>query len=138
MTAIVQISELHNEYRLQGTLDSLLIGPAAPKMRIYDDTGSPQMPALITDAATGNLLVEVVLEDPVGTIDNGELAWAIPDDALVMVTGDAFWAEFVDGNGDVNTRCTVTGVGGDGPIRLVETHLLAGSALRVAPGSKFR
>lgn len=128
---MIRISELHNEDRLQGTINNLARGPSPAKLRIYDNSGTPAIPAAITDAPTGVLLCEVTLQEPLGTIDNGQLTWAIPDDALVIGTGTAHWARFIDGNGNASIDCTVTDTAGAGPIKLLEIDLLAGGALRV-------
>lgn len=128
---LVRISQLHNEDRLQGTLTNLARGPANPKLRIYDDSGTPQIPASITDSPTGVLLCEVTLNEPVGTIAGGVLTWAIPSDALVTVSGVAKWARFIDGNGATSLDCDVSGTSGNGAIKLSDVNLIAGGSLRV-------
>lgn len=128
---MIRISELHNEDRLNGTLTNLARGTGTAKLKIYDDSGTPQIPAAITDAPTGVLLATIVLEEPLGTIDNGVLTWALPDDALVVATGTAYWARFEDGDGNASIDCTVTDMAGAGPIKLLDVNLLAGGAVRV-------
>lgn len=129
---MIRISALHNEDRLQGTLTNLARGATPAKLRIYDNSGSPQIPAAITDSPTGVLLCEVTLKEPLGTVSGGVLTWDLPDDALVIASGTAYWARFIDGNGAASIDCTVTNTAGAGPIKLVDVNLLAGGSLRVA------
>lgn len=128
---LVRISQLHNEDRLQGTLTNLARGAANAKLRIYDDSGTPQIPAAITDGPTGVLLCEVTLNEPLGNIASGVLTWAIPADALVTASGVAKWARFIDGNGAASVDCDVTDTAGNGAIKLADVNLIAGGSLRV-------
>lgn len=128
---MIRISELHNEDRLQGTLTNLARGTSPAKLRIYDNSGTPQVPTSITASPTGVLLCEVTLEEPLGTIDDGVLTWDLPSDALISASGIAHWARFIDGNGNASIDCSVTDSAGAGPIKLAELNLLAGSSLRI-------
>lgn len=127
----LRISSLHNEDRLQGTLNNLARGPVPAKVRFYDDSGTPQVPASTSSAAVGVLLCEVTLKEPLGTISGGVLTWDLPDDALVLATGTVKYARFIDGNGAASIDCSVTNTSGDGPIKVLDTNLLAGGSLRV-------
>lgn len=126
----MEISPLHNEYRLQGTVNFLALGTANAVLRIYDGDA----PAFGGTPA-GNLLVEITLVEPVGTIAGGVLTLTPTDEAIVLVTGAATWARILNGDGAIGMDgVTVSDLAGSGQIKLPSTTLYAGGYTRLASG----
>ena len=119
--ADIDISQQHNEYRLEGTLQHLSLGPAAPKMQVY-----PLPRPAPGDPPTTPLLVEIELDDPPGVVSSGVLPITATGTFLVVNSGEAGWARFVNGSGEWSIDARVSDASGDAPVRLSDTTLFAG------------
>lgn len=128
---MILISEEHNEDRLAGTLFNLMRGPNPAKIRIYDDSGTPERPAAITDAPVGVLLAVATLLDPPGVVEDNKLTLSLPPDALVLATGTARWARISTGEDSPSLDCDVSLIAGAGELKLLTIDLLAGGAVRL-------
>lgn len=122
------ISPAHNEARLGGTLAFLDAGAANAKLRIYKGTrpADPQ-----TAANPADLLVEITLSKPAGSVSGGELALTQEEDGLISATGTASWARCINGNGVVAFDADCSGTDGAGDVKLPTTSLLAGGGCRL-------
>lgn len=128
---MILISQLHNEDRLNGTLNNLMRGPNPAKIKIYSAGAPTQRPAAITDAPVGTLLAVFTLIDPPGTVASGKLTLSSPPDALVLADGTARWARVENGDGNASFDCDVSDNAGSGEIKLTTIALLAGGAVRL-------
>jgi len=124
----VSITQLHNEDRLNGTLNNLNRGPAAAKLRIY---GAPR-PANASEAVgAAPLLAEFALDDPPGAVSSNELVLTPVDDALVLADGTAVWARGINGDGDTSFDCDCSDNAGSGEVKLQTVSLLSGASVRL-------
>ena len=128
---MILISQLHNEDRLNGTLANLQRGPNPAKIKVYSAGTSPVRPAAITDAPVGTLLCTITLDDPPGAVLNNKLTLTLPDDALVLVDGQASWARIENGDGNASMDCDVSTAAGSAELKLQTIDLLAGGAVRL-------
>lgn len=128
---MILISAEHNEDRLAGTLVNLLRGAGTAHIRIYDDSGTPERPAAITDAPTGVLLATFNLTSGIGSVTGNKLVLELPPDALVAADGTARWARISNQDDDASIDCDVTDTLGTGEIKLQTVTLLAGGAVRL-------
>jgi hypothetical protein len=105
--------------------DAIDAGSGAGKLRIY----SGSQPANANTAASGTLLLELVLQDPCGTVTSGVLTFdispAITDDALATAT--AGWGRFLDSD----DNAVIDGLVGS-EITLTDTTLDSGQTVTVA------
>lgn len=118
----LDISVLHRTRRNEASLALASEGTGASKIRIYDAPG-------------GTLLGVRTLADPCGAIvvETGrvQLAQATVDD-LVTTSGNAGYAEWVNGDNIVIATGAVTDAAGAGPFKLTSgTALYAGGILRL-------
>lgn len=125
---MLAISPAHNEARLGGTLAFLDAGAAHAKLRIYKGTrpADPQ-----TAANPADLLVEITLSKPAGSVSSGELALTQDDDGLITATGTASWARCINGAGVVAFDADCSDSAGAGDVKLPTTSLLAGGGCRL-------
>ncbi len=119
--ADIDISLQHREYRLEGTLQHLTLGPNPPKLRIY-----PLPRPAPGDPPTTPMLVEIELDDPPGAVSAGALPLTATGTSLVVNSGDAGWGRFVNGNDEWSIDARVSDTAGDAPVRLSDTTLFAG------------
>lgn len=120
---MIAITQAHNEARLAGTLSFLDSGTQPARLRIYDC----QRPATPSDQPAGDMLVEIALTRPSGTIANGALTLTASGPAMVLRTGTAVWARLVSGS-DVTAMdmdCSDAS-SGTGDCKLVSTTLYSG------------
>lgn len=123
----VAITQEHNEARLAGTLAFLDEGTDPARLRIYGGT-RPATPAM---APTSEMLVEIRLTKPAGTIAGGLLTLTQQEDGLIMVTGVATWARLVNGNDVTALDLDCSGTDGNGDVKLASTNLYQGGAARI-------
>ena len=123
----VTISAAHNMARLQGTQAFLDAGSDPARVRIY----AGDRPATTSDQPTGDLLVEIALTKPCGTLDENGLHLTQADDGLILVSGVATWARIVSGTGAVAMDVDCSAAGGHGEIQLATTQLYAGGSVRI-------
>jgi hypothetical protein len=96
----VHIATAVRTSRATAIRDAIDAGSGPGKLRIY----SGAQPATANTAASGTLLLELVLEDPCGTVTDGVLTFDITpaididDDALSTAT--AGWGRFLDSDDD--------------------------------------
>lgn len=121
----VGITTAHNEARLTGTRDFLDTGAGYARVRVYDGTRA----ATVNDAPSGNLLVEIALTKPCGTVGSGQLPLTQSGDGTVATTGTATWARVVNGAGATAFDCDM-GVGA-GELQLANATLYAGGSTRI-------
>jgi hypothetical protein len=123
----IQITQAHNEARLQGTLGFLDTGSNNARVRIYGGT----RPASVTDEPGTALLVEIELTKPSGTINSGLLSLTQLQDGLIQNSGIATWARAVNGNNAVAFDCDA----GEGPgaweVQLAQAQLFAGGDAKI-------
>lgn len=124
----VSITTQHNEDRLAGTVAHLTRGAGVPRLRLY----AWPRPASANEAATGALLADIELLDPPGTVAGGVLTFATPPDGLVLVTGTAAWARFLNGEENASIDVDVSDLLGTGEVKLESVALIAGASVRVA------
>ena len=122
------ITPAHNEARLGGTLAFLDAGAAHAKLRIYKGTrpADPQ-----TAANPADLLVEITLTKPAGSVSGGQLALTQDEDGLITATGTASWARCINGAGVAAFDADCSDSAGAGDVKLPSTSLLAGGGCRL-------
>src|SRR5574343_80518 len=114
----LSISASHNSARLEATRAFADTGAANSRIDIYS---GPQPAA--GAAATGTLLVSVVLAKPCGTVAGGVLTLTQQDAGgdLIAQTGDAAWARWVNGADVWVGDGTVSDAAGAGDFKLAGT-----------------
>ena len=119
---MIAVTQRHNAARLAGTLADLDAGTGSARLRLYGGT----RPATPNEAPASELLVEIVLTKPAGTIADGALTLTAVEDGLIQTSGLATWARFV--TGDDATAFDADAGEGPGPweVQLVTTQLYAG------------
>lgn len=130
---ILTISAALNEARLQGVLNFLAQGDDNAWAEIYDGI----QPA--HGGAATNLLVNITLVEPFGTISNGVMAVTPTLEYLILASGIATWARFYNGNGQIAFDCNCSAVNGNGVIKVASldpdiAQLYAGGLTRIASG----
>lgn len=123
----VAITVEHNEARLAGTLVFLDAGPEPARLRIYGGT-RPPTPATVPSS---EMLVEIRLTKPAGTISGGLLTLTQQEDGLITATGVATWARLVNGNDVTALDLDCSGTDGDGDVKLTSTNLYLGGDARM-------
>lgn len=126
----MEISAALNNYRLTAVISFLALGATNAKVQIYDGT----QPAL-GETPTGNLLVEVLLVEPIGSVADGVLTITPTDEYMIVATGTATWARVVNGDGTLAWDCAVSDLAGEGPLKLSSTLLYAGGYTRIVSGA---
>lgn len=126
---MIQISTELNEYRLNGVIAFLSGGAENARAHIYDGA----RPALGGEPV-GNLLVSIVLMEPLGTVENGLLTITPTNEVMIGNTGQATWARIVNGNAALAWDCDVSDLNGTGELRLPSTTLYAGGYTRIVSG----
>lgn len=128
MTTGVTISQRHNEARLTGTMTDLDTGSGNARIRIYDGT-RPASGGTVT-----NLLVEIELDKPSGTVASGLLTLASSDLPLITTSGVATWARVICGDNAFAFDCDVSDTAGSGQVKLPSTTLFAGGKTQLVSG----
>lgn len=126
----MQISSALNDYRLAAVISFLAIGTTNAKVQIYDGT-QPAFGGTPSDVP----LVEILLVEPCGTVEDGLLTLEPTDEYLITRSGTATWARVINGNGDLAWDCAVTDLNGAGPLKLSQTTLYAGGYTRLVSGA---
>ena len=116
-----------NDARMTGLLNYMDTGASHARIRIYGTS----RPGTAGGSAGGTHLVEIVLDDPSGSLVDHELVLVSSVDAFITTTGVAVWARIVNGNGDFVLDCDVTVLAGDGEIKLNTLNLYAGGLVRL-------
>ena len=115
--------------RVTEVLDAIDAGSAAGKLLIYDGT---QPANADTAVSTQTKLLELVLNDPCGTVSGSVLTFdvdpAITDDALA--TSTATWGRFTDSDGNAVLDATV-----GTEITLSDTSLETGQTVTFTSGT---
>lgn len=124
----VDISQAHNEARLEGTRLFIDSGPGVGRVRVYDGT----RPA--PGGAPTTLLAEIPLDDPCGVVANNQLVLSSSTIALVAATGLATWARIVNGNGAWVLDSEVSDMSGSAAIKLSNVNLFEGGKVELASG----
>lgn len=112
------LSAAHLSARLEATRAFADTGVQNSRIHLYATT----QPA--TGAAPGGTpLVTLLLTKPCGTVTGGALTLEQADVGgdLIMATGAALWARWVNGNDDLVADCTVSDAAGAGDIKLSGT-----------------
>ncbi|MFT4269188.1 MAG: hypothetical protein QM586_18550 [Xenophilus sp.] len=126
---MIQISTDLNDYRLNAVVNFLAIGTDNARVLIYGGT----RPAFGATPA-GDLLATIVLVEPIGEVENGQLTITPTDEALIDTSGAATWARIVNGDGALAWDCDVSDLNGAGELRLPSTTLYAGGYTRIVSG----
>lgn len=124
---IADISDGLAGARLEAVVAYLDTGTGNAKIRIYD--GTKVDPPGDAPGAGNHLLAEVTLDKPCGTVTSGVLELTAADIPLVLTSGTATWARFINGNGDWAIDADVSTDAGTGFVRLDSTTLYAGGKL---------
>lgn len=111
------LSQAHQEARHRGSLSHLDSGTGNVRIRVYD--GIPPT----TGAVTSNLLVEILLDKPSGSIGNGILTLLSSSINLVSNSGTATWARVITSAGDIAFDLSVSDMTGSGDLKLISTTL---------------
>lgn len=126
---MIQISSALNDYRLNAVVNFLAIGTDNASVRIYGGV-RPAFGA----APSGDLLATLVLIEPIGDVEDGELAITPTAEALIETSGEATWARIVNGDGELAWDCDVSDLNGTGELRLPSATLYAGGYTRIVSG----
>ena len=126
---MIQISNALGDYRLNAVVNFLAIGTQNASVRIY----SGVRPALGA-TPSGDLLATIVLVEPIGEVEDGQLAITPTAEALIETGGEATWARIVNGDGTLAWDCDVSDLEGTGELRLPSTTLYAGGYTRIVSG----
>lgn len=119
---MIAITQRHNEARLAGTLADLDSGTESARIQIFGGL----RPSTPDAAPTSDVLVEIHLTKPAGTIAAGALTLTAAEDGLIQTSGIATWARFLSGDG-ANAFDADAGEGpGPWEVQLVSTQLYAG------------
>lgn len=112
------LSAAHHSARLEGTRAFADTGVQNSRIHLYATT----QPATGADPG-GTPLVTLLLTKPCGTVAAGALTLEQADVGgdLIMATGSALWARWVNGNDDLVADCTVSDSAGAGDIKLSGT-----------------
>lgn len=124
----VRITTAHNEARLSATLAQLDAGAGNAAIQVFGGT----RPAGISDTPGNPMLVEIELTKPAGAITSNMLTLSQDADGLIVATGQATWARFVNGDGAVVMDADCSDMAGSAEVRLVSTQLYAGGDARLA------
>lgn len=124
----VRITIDHNEARLAATLAKLDSGSGNAAIQVYGG----DKPATITGVPGSAMLVSIGLTKPAGTIASNALTITQAANGLNAATGQATWARFVDGDGNVVMDADCSDMLGTAPVRLVNTQLYEGGDARLA------
>jgi len=111
-------------------------GTGAPALEVW----AGDIPPDAETAPTGARLVACPLGRPIGAVANGVLTLATIPEAMVMTTGNATFARFVDGDGAPVALLTVGGADSGAEIELPfpegePLRLYAGAYLRPTAGT---
>lgn len=123
----IAITLAHNEARLAGTLAFLDAGPQPARLRIYGGERPPSP----DDVPSSEMLVEIRLTKPAGTIAEGLLTLTQEEDGLIGATGTATWARLVNGDELTALDLDCSGTDGDGDVKLASTTLYLGGDARM-------
>jgi hypothetical protein len=123
----IAITSAHNDARLTGTVTHLDSGTGNAAVRIYGGT-RPTTPA---DTPSSEMLVQIGLTKPCGTVSAGVLTLTQLEDGLITTTGTATWARVVNGNGATAFDCDAGQGAGAWEVQLAQTNLFAGGAARI-------
>ena len=126
---MIQISTDLNDYRLNAVVNFLAIGTENARVRVYGGV-RPAFGA----APSGDLLATLVLVEPIGEVEDGQLAITPTGEALIETGGEATWARIVNGDGALAWDCDVSDLNGTGELRLPSTTLYAGGYTRIVSG----
>lgn len=124
----LRITVAHNEARLTGTLSQLDARTGNASIQIY----SGAKPSTINGIPTGTLLVEIDLTKPAGLVASGVLTLTSSGDGMILNSGQATWARFVNGDGAVVMDADCSNASGTGEVKLVTTQLYQGGNARLA------
>lgn len=122
----IAISTGLNEARLQATANFIDSGTGAGYFAVYAGT----RPASIADAPGSAALVQIVLNEPCGTVASNVLALSASAPAMVADSGLASWARLFNGDGQAALDCDVglySDPGDPGELRLSNLNLYAGA-----------
>lgn len=128
----VELSEGFQGAASVGRRNFLDTGPANATIAVYATTrpagGAP---------AGGAPLVTVTLAKPCGTIVAGALALEAVDPSgdLILDSGEAVWARFLNGDGAWAFDADVSAVGGAGEVQFPNINLLAGGRAQLSPST---
>jgi len=121
----------HNDARLAASLARLDSGSGFAVINLYDGVA----PSPGGSPASSLLLVEIVLPKPSGEIVSNSLSLFVSPLAIIINSGVARWARWIDGNSQWFGDSDVTDSAGDGFIRIPDTTLYAGGKTQVLGGT---
>ena len=127
---MIQLSPELNNARLLAVVDFLALGTTNGSVSLYE---GPR-PAL-GGTPPAEPLATIPLVEPVGTVSAGVLTLTAAPEVMVLRTGVAAWARFVNGDGALAFDCDVSDMAGSGEIKLPDTVMYAGGYTRLVAGT---
>lgn len=126
----VDISPRHALRRLMATMADLSAGSGSPGVQIH------RLPLVAPGAAADSTLVTIELSRPVATVVDGVLVLQPldADGSLILSSGDAAWARWVDGDGAWVMDTDVGLEGSDAAVWLRTLTLRAGGRCPLVSG----
>lgn len=115
------------EASLQGRLTFLDAGPDNAKMLVYGGT-RPENSSLM---ASSEVLCELVLTKPAGSIASGQLSLTQQGEGLILRTGIATWVRVTNGQGQTAFDLDAGPQEGTAEAKFTSVQLYAGGGLRL-------
>ena len=127
MSTILALHTRHANARHAGSIADLDTGTGNAAVQIYGGIRAAT-PATVPGSA---MLTQITLTKPCGTVVDGVLTLTQLEDGLILETGLATWARFVNGNGDAAFDCDAGEGVGDWVVQLAQAQLYAGGDARI-------
>lgn len=115
------------EAHLASVRDILDTGTANGGIQVRSGT----KPTNVGDAATGTLLAFIEFTKPCGSIASGVMTMSTTSDAVIVATGTAGYARWVDGNGAVRLDTDVSSLAGSAEVRFSTLSFVTGSLVEL-------
>lgn len=123
----IAITQAHADARLTGTVTYLDSGTGNAAVRLYGGT----RPATPADTPSSEMLVQIPLSKPCGTVSAGVLTLTQLEDGLIGTSGIATWARVVNGDGATAFDCDCGAGPGVWEVQLAQVNLYAGGGARI-------
>ena len=130
----LRLSDSVRNAKVDAAVDKLDVGTgtAGGTLKIYTGT----QPATPATAASGTLLVTVVLPNPAfGSASGGSATLNDPASVNAVASGTAGWARVADRDGNVVFDGDVTATGSGGVVTLSSTALTSGAPVDITGGT---
>lgn len=114
--------------RTQATKDFMELGSGDVLCQLYNGS------APSAGGTPTTLLSEIILARPIGVITSNVIVLSVPRTGLILASGTATWARFINGNGDFAYDCDVGVVGSGKEVQMASTELFAGGTAILVSG----